>query len=271
MLFVTHYLTATIGSSVCFHRMLSHRSFRSPKWLEHVFATFGVCSLQDSPIRWVAIHRRHHQYTDEREDPHSPLVSFLWGHVGWVVLKNNAISSASFYDKYARDLLRDPYYFFLERNRRWFWVYMAHALLIGLIGFGVGCVWTFDGMSTWASGLRMSASVLVWAVALRTIVGWHSTWAVNSLCHMWGYRNYSTTDHSTNSFMMGILASGEGWHNNHHADPHCAKIGHRWWEIDLGWWTIALLSKVGLATEVVAEPRTGRILTADEEKVPAAE
>lgn len=256
LLLVMHYLCATIGTSVCYHRMLAHRSFKSPKWLEYLFTTFAVCSLQDSPVRWVAIHRRHHHHTDAQDDPHSPLVSFMWGHFEWLLRRNEAIYTAGFYDKYARDLLRDPFYFFLERNMMWFWVYVAHAVLIFLLGFGVGCLWTYDGLDAVASGLRLGASSLVWGVAVRTLYGWHSTWAVNSVGHLWGYRNYETDDNSRNQALLGILASGEGWHNNHHADPRCARIGHRWWEIDFGWWTIALLERVGLAAEVVAEPRT---------------
>lgn len=257
MFAVAHYLCATIGISVCFHRMLSHRAFKCPKWLEYFFATCGVCLAQESPVRWVAVHRRHHQHTDRRDDPHSPLVNFLWGHFEWVVVKNDALSTSGFYDKYARDMLRDPYYFFLERGGMWFWVYVAHAALIFGLGFAVGCVWTYEGVAPLASGLRLGLSTLVWGVALRTVFGWHTTWAVNSVGHLWGYRNYETNDRSTNQFVVGLLASGEGWHNNHHADPRCAKIGHCWWELDPGWWTIAALAMVGLASEVVAEPRVG--------------
>lgn len=252
---VTHYLCATIGISVCYHRMLAHRAFHAPKWLEYLFATFAVCNMQESPSRWVGIHRRHHQFTDEQDDPHSPLAGFLWGHFQWVFTRNEAVSNVSFFDKYSRDLVRDPYYLFLERNFMWFWVYVAHAILLFAAGFGIGAVWTFEGMESWESGLRLGLSVLVWAVALRTVYGWHSTWAVNSVGHLWGYRNYETSDNSRNQPLIGILSSGEGWHNNHHADPRCAKIGHRWWELDPGWWTIAALASVGLASDVVAEPR----------------
>lgn len=245
-----------VGISVCYHRLLAHRAFRTPKWVEYVFATMAVCCMQDTPARWVAIHRKHHQKTDEQEDPHSPLVSFFWGHFGWLLVENEAVCNFGFYDKYARDILRDPYYFFLERNFVWLGIYAAHAVLYFAAGFGLGYLWTYEGMDPMASGLRLGLSVVVWGVLLRTVIAWHITWSVNSIGHLWGYRNYSTADHSRNHAWLGVISSGEGWHNNHHADPRCAKLGHRWWEIDSGWWTIALLEKCGLADEIVAEPRT---------------
>jgi stearoyl-CoA desaturase (delta-9 desaturase) len=115
-------LYGTLGINLCYHRLLTHRGLTCPKWLEHSLAMLGVCCLQDTPARWVAIHRLHHQHSDRQSDPHSPLVNFLWAHVGWVLVRNREHSRLPFFEQYARDVLRDPFYLRLERNIAWFWV-----------------------------------------------------------------------------------------------------------------------------------------------------
>ena len=243
---VGHFTFSMLGVTVGYHRLLTHRGFTCPKWLEHFFAIMGICTLQDSPARWVAIHRMHHQHSDHQPDPHSPLVTFLWSHVGWVVCRHRDLDHTVHYERYVRDLLRDPFYLKLERHSTWFLVYLAHALAFviagGLVGFLVG-----------GSGdaIRFAASWLVWGVAVRTVCDLHIAWAVNSFAHMFGYRNYQTRDHSTNNWVVALLAHGEGWHNNHHAQPRSAAHGHRWWEFDMSWSVIRLLEAVGLAKEVV--------------------
>lgn len=242
-----YYWIGAIGINLCYHRLLTHQGFVVPKWLEYFFATLGVCNLQDSPARWVAIHRMHHQFSDQREDPHSPLVSFGWGHINWLIYQNSYIASPAFFDRYARDLLRQKFYMTLEKNLMWFWTYVAHAALFYGVGFGLG--WATSG-SFWG-GIQLGLSWLVWAVALRTVAVWHVTWAVNSATHLWGYRNYETKDQSKNNWWVALLTSGEGWHNNHHAKPRCVSHGHRWWEIDATYWVVLILEKLGLATKVV--------------------
>lgn len=242
-----HFFFGMLGITVGYHRLLTHRGFTCPRWLEHTFAILGICNLQDSPARWVAIHRMHHQHSDHQPDPHSPLASFLWGHVGWVVCRHRDLDSTSHYERYVRDLLRDPFYLKLERYRGWFFVFVTHAALItlagGIYGYGVG------GSS--AEAVRFAASWFVWAVAVRTVFVLHGTWAVNSVTHVIGYRNYETRDNSRNHWLVALLTHGEGWHNNHHAQPRSAMHGHRWWEFDMSWWVIATLEKVGLAKDVV--------------------
>ncbi|MCA9240846.1 MAG: fatty acid desaturase, partial [Planctomycetales bacterium] len=206
-----YYWIGAIGINLCYHRLLTHRAFLVPKWLEHFLAILGVCNLQDGPARWVAIHRMHHQFSDLEKDPHSPLVDFLWGHMGWLVYQNKYFATSDFYDRYARDLLKDPFYMRFERSLLWFWVYLIHALIFVAVGFGVGY---FVGGSV-DEGLRLSQSWLIWAVFVRTVAVWHVTWAVNSVTHLWGYRNYETKDHSKNNWWVALLTSGEGWHNNH--------------------------------------------------------
>jgi stearoyl-CoA desaturase (delta-9 desaturase) len=242
-----HYLFGLLGMTLCYHRLLAHRGFTCPKWLEHFLAILGVCCLQDSPARWVAVHRKHHRYSDEQPDPHSPLVATFWGHVGWLLIENRDLSSMSFYEHYARDVLRDPFYLRLERKMMWFWVYVAHAALF--FAGGLAMAWFRTGRSL--DAVQFAVSLLVWGVFARTVLVWHVTWSVNSLTHLWGYRNYATDDNSRNNWLVGLLAHGEGWHNNHHAEQASAAHGHRWWELDATYLTICLLEAIGLAKNVV--------------------
>ncbi|MBN80941.1 MAG: acyl-CoA desaturase [Planctomycetaceae bacterium] len=251
------YVFDWVGIGLCYHRTLTHAGLIMPKWFEHTCAILGVCTLMDSPARWVAIHRKHHQHSDEQPDPHSPLVSFIWGHFGWLIRRDEESNAAGFYHQYAPDILRDPFYLKLERNVMWAWIYVAHAVAFFLVGFAVG--WVSEG--PW-KGLQFGASLFVWGVVVRTLFTWHVTWAVNSVAHMWGYRNYQTRDNSRNSWIVALFTGGEGWHNNHHAHPVSAAHGHRWWEFDPTYWTICFLSWIGLAKEVKTH-RTGRVRVAD--------
>jgi stearoyl-CoA desaturase (delta-9 desaturase) len=247
LVFIGNYVFGSCGVNIGYHRLLTHGSFKCSKWLEHLFALLGVCSLQDSPIRWVAVHRMHHQYSDQRPDPHSPLAGFLWGHVGWLAKENRAVGTLAMFDKYARDVLQDRFYRRLHSNYTWLWVYYAHAAAIGALGLLAG--WAMYGWT--AAALQFGLSVLVWGVVVRTVYVWHITWAVNSASHLWGYRNYATDEDSTNNWVVALLTNGEGWHNNHHADQRSAAHGHRWWEIDVTYWTIKALEKVGLVWDVL--------------------
>jgi len=246
-------LYGTLGINLCYHRLLTHRGLTCPKWLEHSLAMLGVCCLQDTPARWVAIHRLHHQHSDREPDPHSPLVNFVWAHVGWVLVRNREHARLPFFEQYARDVLRDPFYLRLERNIAWFWVYWAHALVY----FLAGLAWGRLARGEWGAGVQLGLSLLVWGVIARTVFIWHTTWAVNSVTHIAGYRNYDTGDDSRNHWLVALLANGEGWHNNHHADQRAAAHGHRWWEFDATYRIIRVLEWLGLATNVV-RPRAWR-------------
>lgn len=240
------YVFGTLGINLCYHRLLTHRGFNCPRWLEHGFALLGVCCLQDTPARWVAIHRLHHQHSDEEPDPHSPLVTFLWGHMGWLFVENRQVNNVMTYDRYARDVLKDPFYFAFERNLLWVWVNLAQWMLFAGTGFAIG---SYGG--TWMDGMQFGLSLLVWGVFVRTVAVWHITWSVNSATHLWGYRNYETDENSRNNWFVALVSNGEGWHNNHHADQRSAAHGHRWWEFDVTYLTICFLERLGLATDVV--------------------
>jgi stearoyl-CoA desaturase (delta-9 desaturase) len=240
------YVFGTLGINLCYHRLLAHRGFAVPRWLEHIFAILGVCCLQDTPARWVAVHRRHHQHADEQDDPHSPLVNFFWGHMGWLMVENRDLLRLGIYDRYSRDILQDRFYVSLERNN-WLWVILLSWLVFFAGGFAAALA---VGSST-TGATQFALSVLVWGVFLRTVMVWHITWSVNSVAHLWGYRNYETDEGSRNNVLVGLISNGEGWHNNHHAAPRSARHGHRWWEFDVTYLTIRLLAALGLARRVI--------------------
>jgi stearoyl-CoA desaturase (delta-9 desaturase) len=241
------YIFGTLGINLCYHRLLTHSSFHCPRWLEHLFAILGVCCLQDTPLQWVAVHRRHHQFSDEPSDPHSPLVTFFWGHMDWLTRNNSELDRKDLFERYVKDLMRDKFYKRLERRLLWVWINLAQWLVFFAAGFGIG--WAVGGSRL--DGLQFGLSLLVWGVFVRTVCVWHITWSVNSLAHVWGYRNYETDENSRNNIFVGIVSNGEGWHNNHHAQPRCAAHGHRWWELDVTWITIWAMKQVGLAWDIV--------------------
>ncbi|MFC1689335.1 acyl-CoA desaturase [Pseudomonadota bacterium] len=248
-----HLLFGMFGITIGYHRLLTHKGFTCPKWLEHTLATMGMFNLQDSPARWVAIHRAHHRHCDEQRDPHSPLVNFFWGHVGWVVCRHKDLNRTIRYAKYVPDLLRDPFYMRFERMGAFLVVYVIHALVI--VGAGAAFGYYVGGAD---EALRYAASWAVWGIAVRTVFVLNGTWAVNSLAHMFGYRNYDTPDVSTNNWLVALLAHGEGWHNNHHADPRAASHGHRWWEFDMSWWVIRSMEALGIVKNAVRPKAWGQ-------------
>ena len=240
------YLFGTLGICIGYHRLLTHRSFSCPRWMEHSLAILGVCCAQEAPTVWVAWHRRHHHVADEEPDPHSPLASFLWGHVGWLLIKSEHTDASSLVPRYAKDLTSDPFYKWLEFHDHW-----LKVVALSWVGFfAVGFAAAIAGGGTMMDAARFGSSLVVWGAAVRTVLDWHRTWSVNSVTHLWGYRNYETRDNSRNNIFVGWLASGEGWHNNHHADPRSARHGHGWREPDVSWLTIRALMALGLARDV---------------------
>jgi len=241
------YVFGTLGINLCYHRLLAHRGFVVPPWLEHALAILGVCCFQDTPARWVAVHRRHHQHADEQDDPHSPFVSFFWGHMGWLLVENRDLRRLGIYERYSRDVLQDRFYGRLERNR-WLWVLGASWVVF----FAGGFLASLATAGTFAEATQFGLSLLIWGVFVRTVAVWHITWSVNSVTHRWGYRSYETDEGSRNNILIGLISNGEGWHNNHHAAPRSTRHGHRWWELDVTYLTIQLLAACGLATRIIA-------------------
>jgi fatty-acid desaturase len=247
------YFFGGVGINLCYHRLLTHRAFKCPQWLERFFVIVALCCMEDSPGRWVATHRLHHKVSDEQEDPHSPLVNFLWSHMGWLMIENRGLHNVASYEKYARDILKQPWYFKLERRLLPIWIYLTHAALFTLAGAAWG--WWRGGAD---EAIRLGLSVFVWGVLLRTVAVWHITWSVNSLSHLFGYQTYKTGEASRNNWFVAFISSGEGWHNNHHAQPASASNRHRWWEIDGIWLIVWGLEKIGLAWDVVRPRKSKR-------------
>ncbi len=231
---VLSWLTGGIGITLCYHRLLTHRSFKTPKWFEYLLTICGCLAWQGGPVTWVGVHRLHHKHSDSDHDPHSPQHGFTWAHILWTL--HDRIEGINGKDA-AKDLLRDPGLRLLDR---YFWApqFVLTALLM-YVGWMLG-------------GWQLAVSWVVWAIALRTVAVFHITWFVNSAAHTWGYQNYKNTgEHSTNLWWVALLSFGEGWHNNHHAIPRSAAHGLRWFEFDMTYWTIRVLSWVGLAKQIV--------------------
>ena len=236
-------LGQNVGVAVSYHRQLTHRSFVTPKWVEYAMAVCGTMALQGSPIYWVAVHRLHHQHTDEPGDPHSPRDGKWWSHMGWI-MRGALHNETTVLAHYAPDLQRDRFYRWLAV---WHWLPIT-ITGIALVGAGLAI-----------GGWKLAASWLVWGVFLRITIGFHTTWLVNSATHLWGARRFNTRDDSTNNWWVALLTGGEGWHNNHHAHPVSATHGMAWWEVDFNYWGIRLLALLGLARDIkVMRPKKAR-------------
>ncbi|HZN89147.1 MAG TPA: acyl-CoA desaturase [Thermoleophilaceae bacterium] len=245
-IFAAMYVLTGVGVTVGFHRMLTHRSFLVPKWLEYTFAGFGSMAVQGPVIDWVADHRKHHAHADHEGDPHSPHVGHgdgvggvlrgLWhAHVGWLLDRQGQASTR----KYARDLYEDRGMRHISRAFPWF--VLAGLALPALAG------WLLTGT------LAGAATGLLWGGLVRIFFVHHVTWSVNSVCHFLGNRRFETDDHSTNVPWLSLLSFGESWHHNHHAFPRSAEHGLRRWEraLDPSALVIWTLEKLGLARKVV--------------------
>ncbi|MFO1020112.1 MAG: fatty acid desaturase [Planctomycetales bacterium] len=230
---VLHFVTACLGITLGYHRLLTHGSFQCPAWVKYGLGLCGMLSAEGSPIMWVANHRKHHVFSDLDEDPHSPNDGFLWSHILWFhpAIKKDALEAM--FVRWAPDMWKDPGFRFLHN------FFPIFAPLTGVALYAFGEYFFHQGLS-----------VVLWGLCLRTVVCYHCTWFVNSASHMWGYRNYNTTDRSRNLWWVALLSYGEGWHNNHHAHQRLAAHGHRWYEFDVTYLVIRTMKAVGLAWNI---------------------
>jgi fatty-acid desaturase len=226
-LLIGNWVVGSLGVGLGWHRLLTHRSFKAPKWLEYFLTILGSMSMQDSHDKWVATHRIHHKFVDTDEDPHSARSGFWWPQIGWVVYGRAQDHDTATLDRYIPDLRKDPVHRLIAR------LYLLPIAASAVILFLIG---------GW--------SMVVWGVAARVVLGWHTTWFVNSLSHLYGQRPHSTGDLSTNNWFVAILTFGEGWHNNHHAFPTSARHGLAWYQFDMNWITIRILERIGWAKNV---------------------
>jgi stearoyl-CoA desaturase (delta-9 desaturase) len=231
-----HWFTGGIGVCLGFHRLLTHSSFQTYRPVKWLFAWIGGLSGEGSAVDWVADHRKHHAYSDLEGDPHSPNDGSWWSHAGWLGWKIHGPEKEAHTKRWAPDLLKDPGMAWIDR------LFLPSQFALGFALFGMG--W-------WIGGSFMAWSLVTWGMFLRLVLVLHATWLVNSASHMWGYRNYETTDKSRNNWWVALITYGEGWHNNHHAYPRMANHGHKWWEIDMTYNAIQILQRLGLAWDVV--------------------
>jgi len=227
------WLSFSVGIGVTYHRLLTHRGYTIPKPLEYLLTVCGMLASEGGAISWVAMHRMHHTLSDRPgKDLHTPKDGFLWSHVGWILTKV-APDLRDIEQRYAPEMVADPVHRVLNR------LHVFPNILVGLALYAWG---------GWP--------LVVWGVFLRLVVGLHATWFVNSAAHTWGYRTFDTPEGSTNLWWVGLIAWGEGWHNNHHAFQRSARHGHEWWELDMNWMLIRAMRKVGLARDVQLLPES---------------
>lgn len=232
------FTISPIGVNMTYHRLLTHRGLKVPVWLEYVLSSIAAMSGQGPMMLWVAEHRLHHRFSDKPGDPHSPRDGFWHAHMTHLFFHKEFEDEKSQWLKYVPDLTCHPYYHFLNK-----YFVLFIALPIPFL--------------YWAGGMPF----VMWGMFVRITLMWHVTWAVNSLCHRFGYQSYDTKDLSTNYWVVGLLGAGEGWHNNHHAQPACASHGHYWYEFDFTFFIIRVLEILGLATDVRRPIRDRRAIT----------
>ena len=218
-----YWMATGLGISMGYHRLHTHRGYKCPLWLEYFFAICGTLTLEGGPLFWVAVHRVHHQHSDQHGDPHSPRDGFFWSHMGWIMFGDGNHNNTKLMSKYCPDLAKHRFYRILNT---WHWVPMV---VLAAILFAIG-------------GLPM----MFWGIFVRVVFGLHATWLVNSATHLWGGRRFATRDDSRNSWWVAILTFGEGWHNNHHANPTSIRHGLAWYEVDHSWILANILERVGL-------------------------
>jgi stearoyl-CoA desaturase (delta-9 desaturase) len=223
------WIANSVGIGIGYHRLLTHRGFKTPKWVEYILTFCGTLALQSGAISWVTTHRLHHAFTETDKDPHSPTKGLYWAHIGWIFRGQGQVQSETSMMRYTPDMMRDPVQRFMNE---YYWV---SSVLLAIPLYFIG-------------GFPM----IFWAIGLRIVFGWHTTWLVNSATHTWGTRRFESRDTSTNNGWIAALTFGEGWHNNHHTYPRSAKHGLTWKEIDLNWIQIWTLEKLGLVKDVYA-------------------
>jgi len=235
------YALAGFGVTIGFHRLLTHRSFDTPRPVRLLLSVLGSAAAQGMLIRWCATHRRHHQQSDRDGDPHSPhlhgegawdMLRGMWhAHVGWCFDADRPGLARS-----VPDLLADRALLLIDK---FYFLWVALGILLPAIALGL-----YD--HSWHGFI----SGMIWGGFVRIFFMQHVTWSVNSVCHVWGTQPFRSSDHSTNNYPIALLSLGEGWHNNHHAFPTSARHGLRWWEFDASYVLIAFMKSCGLAWDV---------------------
>jgi stearoyl-CoA desaturase (delta-9 desaturase) len=237
------YLFSAFGITIGYHRLLTHRALEAPSPVRYALAIMGQTAVQGPVVDWVADHRKHHAFTDEDGDPHSPhlhggglkgaLHGLYHAHMGWLFVTQGQADRR----RYARDLMDDPV---MKRiSKAFVWNALGGLALAFLLGLAI------------TGSLEGGLTALLWGGLVRVFFLHHVTWSINSVCHFFGRRRFEVDDHSTNVFWLALPSLGESWHHNHHAFPRSARHGLRWWEIDVTGLVIMAMKRVGLARDVV--------------------
>ena len=248
-LFVGMYLLSALGVTVGYHRLFCHRAFETSGFVKFIFGVMGSMAVEGSILKWVSMHRCHHQHSDAHGDPHSPhhhgtgfvnmFRGLLHAHVGWMFRGDPKDLS-----RYVTDLVRDKA--IRACSKTWGLWAVVGMLLPAALGGLITMSWM---------GVLMG---FLWGGLARVFLIHHMTWSINSICHLWGTKPFRSHDESRNNFLFGVIGLGEGWHNNHHAFPTSARHGLRWWELDLSYSVIRSLETLGLAWDVRV-PNSARV------------
>ena len=235
------YVVRMFAITGLYHRYFSHRTFKTSRVGQFIFGVLGAAAVQRGPIWWAAHHRHHHAHSDQPPDVHSPRQrGFAWSHVGWFLSRRHFAPDLS----RVRDLLRYPELRLLDRYDVLVPIALAAALFFG-----------GTALERWAPALQTNGGqLLVWAFFISTVLGYHATYTINSLCHRFGSRRFATDDDSRNNVWLALLTFGEGWHNNHHRYPASARQGFFWWEIDLTFYGLKLLQFLGVIWDLKPVP-----------------
>lgn len=238
------YLLRMFAVTAFYHRYFSHRTFRASRPVQFIFALIGAAATQRGPLWWAAHHRHHHKHADTGDDPHAPRHGFLWSHMGWFLSRKHFATRS----EQVPDLMRYPELRWLDR----FDLVVPVAYAAGLFALGVA-------LERWAPGLGTNGwQLVVWGYFISTVALIHVTLTINSLAHLWGSRRYDTRDDSRNNALLALLTLGEGWHNNHHHFPGAARQGFYWWEIDISWYVLKMMSWCGLVHDLKPVPQRVR-------------
>ncbi|MGH1539561.1 MAG: acyl-CoA desaturase [Arenicella sp.] len=247
---IAFYVIRMFGITAFYHRYFSHKSFKTSRTAQFIFALIGAAATQRGPLWWASHHRHHHTHADKEQDRHSPNDGFLWSHMGWFLSKKNFTTN---FDR-IKDFSSFPELKWLDRFD--ITVPIVFALLTFLLGAMLNTLWPELGTSGW--------QMLVWGYFISTVLLIHGTLTINSLAHVFGHRRFATRDNSKNNFFLALITFGEGWHNNHHRFPSSARQGLHWWEIDFSYYGIWFLEKCGIIWDVKKGPSRAEILKAQQ-------
>lgn len=249
LMVVAGWASTTLGITIGFHRLLSHRSFETFRWVKAFWMMVGSMSVEGAPLTWCAVHRRHHGHSDQAGDPHSPnldgpgiwgLIKGLWhGQVGWLF---SGYWSKPDMEKYVPDLIKDRLLVWINR---YYFLFVLASLAVPTVAGMIIQYFFIDG-NIWFGALLG----FLWGGLVRIFLTHHVTWSINSICHVFGKRQFRSGDHSTNNMICAVMSMGEGWHNNHHAFPSSARHGLLWYQFDMSWLIIRTMETLGLAWDV---------------------